>query len=138
MASETLIVDGWLASTLGGDATLLAAAPGGVHADVAPEGTASPWVVFFLVAAADASAVGAIRIMADLVYEVRVTGRDCGYAGLKTAANRIDALLHRATVTDADGKVLGCRREEVIRFSEQDGDRVYRHLGGQYRIYAQT
>jgi hypothetical protein len=136
---ESLIVDAWLATVLGGDATLLAAAPGGVHADVAPEGTASPWVVWFQVAGEDTRGMGAARIMADLLYEVRVTGRNCGYGALKAAANRVDALLHQAaTTTNADGTIIGCLREDTVRFSEQDGETIYRHLGGTFRVLAQA
>lgn len=140
--NEALIADGWLRATLGNDATLGAAAPGGVHADVAPAGVAddaskSPWVVWFLVSATDAMSMGSIRTVAELVYEVRATGRDCGYADLKAAANQLDVLLHRASGSTSDGTVVDCRREELVRFSEQDGERVYRHLGGQYRIWAQ-
>lgn len=136
MTIETLTVDAWLASKLN-DATLLAAAPGGVWADVAPEGTASPWVVFFLVAAADVNALGARRVLVDAVYEVRVTGVDVGYGALKTAANRVDALLQGASGTNSDGTVIGCQGVEPVRFMEQDGDRVYRHLGRQYQVLVQ-
>lgn len=139
---ESLIADQWLVGVLN-DATLLAAAPGGIHADVAPEGvsgspTQQPWVVWFQVSGLDVPGTGTRRIMADLVYEVRATGRNATYAALKVAANRIDALLHgKQAVALADGTMIGCVRVEPVRFTEQDGEVIYRHLGGQYRIYAQ-
>jgi hypothetical protein len=136
---ESLIADAWLEDVLTGDATLAAAVPGGWHADVAPEETDSPWGVWFQVSGVDVGNVGNGRIMADLVYEVRVTGRNCGYGALKAAADRMDGLLHKVKgVTLADGKMIGCERVEPVRFSEQDGAQVYRHLGGRYRVLTQA
>lgn len=138
MGHEALIADAWLEDVLTGDAELAAAVPGGWHADVAPEGTDAPWGVWFLVSGVDVGTVNNKRIMDDLVYEVRVTGRNCGYGALKAAANRVDGLLHGVkNVALADGSLIGCERVEPVRFAEQDGAQVYRHLGGRYRILAQ-
>lgn len=147
---ESLIADAWLATTLGGDATLAAAAPGGAWADVAPEGVSatplqtpmpSPWVVWFQTVGVDARPVGgaAPRMVTDLVYEVRVTGRACGYGELRTAANRLDALLEnrKNVAVPGLGTVIDCRRIEPVRFTENDGGVLYRHLGGQYAIKVQ-
>lgn len=145
MPSEPLIVDGWLDGLLRNDATLKAAAPGGVWADVAPEGSAtpipSPWVVWFQTVGVDARAVGSgPRIVTDLVFEVRATGRETTYGALKPAADRIDALIEnaRGAAVPGLGTVIDCHRVEPVRFTENDGGVLYRHLGGQYAIKVQA
>lgn len=142
---ESLIADAWLESVLRNDAPLKTAAPGGVWADVAPEGAAtpipSPWVVWFQTSGVDARAVGSgPRLVTDLVFEVRATGREANYATLKPAAERLDALLEaqRNVVVAGLGRVIECHRVEPVRFTENDGGVLYRHLGGQYAIKVQA
>lgn len=127
----------WLFNTLNGDATLTGLLAGGVKpGGSAPQGTPYPFATFQHQAGNDYAAVGAFRIWTNLVYLVKVVGRSADYQTLRTAVARIDALLHRASGTGADGTVWACVREQTIRMPEIVAGDQYRHDGALYRLYA--
>jgi hypothetical protein len=133
-------IEAWLKSRLAGDATLMALVTG-VFAFPAPEKAAFPYVVYQYQpdSSSDVLGVGATRIMVNAGYLVRVIGKDCGIEDLKTAADRMDALLHNYQLSDplpAGGGVMNCYREQPFALREVDEGIVYPHLGGFYRICA--
>lgn len=133
MGSEVVSGDEFIFQTLSGDAELGALIPGGVHSEVAPEGTASPWIVFQYLGGSDLRGVGTVRVYASGVWIVKVIGEGQSFADLAEAADRMDTVLHGSF----GGVVVACYREQPFRFAEVDGDRQYRHLGGNYRLLVQ-
>jgi hypothetical protein len=134
--SEVYLVDTWLYSVLHGDATLLAAVTG-IYADAAPPDAVFPFVVFALQAGADVGTVNGLRIMTRATYTVRVVTDKPGFGAITAAADRIDALLHRASATVTGGAIISCVRVEPLRYTELAAGKMYRHLGGFYEIQAQ-
>lgn len=120
----------WLYDRLTGDATLMAAVPGGVHEGIAPQGTAEPFIVFSLVSNADVNAVGQARVLTRCDWDVKVIAEASSYAGLADIADDIDTLLHDVV----DGSVVSCHRVSTIRYHEKSSGAEYRHVGGTYRV----
>ena len=135
--SETVAIDTWLYTVLHGDATLLAAAPGDVHADAAPRGSVFPLVIFALQDATDGMGVNGTRILTRATYIVKVVGQATGYKALDTAASRVDTLLHRASGSVVGGTIYSCVRTEPFQYREDLDGVEYRHLGGLYEIQVQ-
>jgi hypothetical protein len=123
-------------STLNGDATLTALVTG-VYIDLAPEGTAFPFVVFQEMSGRDLMEVGSNRIWTNFVYSVKVIGQTASFADLRTAVARVDVLLHKLSGTAASGTIHACIREQSVRLLElAPGGLQVRHSGGIYRLYA--
>ncbi len=146
MASETLGIDEWLQATLTGDATLtalLAAGAGSVFAEIAPQGSVMPYIVYRMIATTDVVTASAARIM---VTEQRLVEAICegqSYTPVKAIAERIDVLLQRkpdpgSTIagTWSGVTVLSSDRARISRLAENEDGRHYRRLGGIYNISA--
>lgn len=128
----------WVYTTLKNDATLAAQVPGGWHEHPAPEGTTFPYGTFQVQAGVeDIDAVGSRRIWEEVLLLVRVIREGRSTVALKTAADRMDTLLHRASGTTDQGRVLSCVRDGVFHLPELSQGKSYRHLGGFYRVLAQ-
>ena len=128
----------WLYARLTGDATLAAAVPGGWHEHPAPQGTAFRYGTFQVQAPPDdVVAVGAHRVLEDVLLLVRLIDQGRSVTALKPAADRLDTLLHRASGTTDAGRVISCVREGVFYLPEAIDGKHYRHLGGFYRVLAQ-
>jgi len=128
-------IEGWITGKLRNDATLMALVEG-VHAWPAPQSAAFPYIVFeFQPGSEDVNGVGGRRILVSAQYLVRVIGRECGIEDLKTAADRMDALLSGGIVPSSTG-VQSCYREQPFSMIEVDEGLRYPHLGGLYRILA--
>lgn len=135
---EILRIDQWLYATLSGDVTLMALVSG-VHNALASQGAALPYVVFNFQGGGDVRGVGPTRIMTSALYQVKAVGSGASYAGLKTAVDRIDVLLQGASGSVTDGWIYSCVREQPIAYVETTtGGAQFRHLGGFYRIVAQS
>ena len=134
---ELVIADTWLVATLSGDATIAAAATGGVHDGNAPQGTAAPYVIIAYQSGSDVVGLGGRRVLTNPLYLVKVVGQAESYADLQPIANRVDQLLHAATGTAAGGRVLSCVRETPVKYPETKNGIPYRHLGGLYRLQVQ-
>jgi len=109
---------------------------GRIYAYVAPSGAAYPLVVYSHQGSHDVRGVGPTRIMASMVYQVKVIGigSAAGFGAVKAVADRIDSLLHGASGSVVDGRVLSCVREQGISYVETSGSVAYSHLGGLYRL----
>ncbi len=136
---ETFRAEQWLYALLTGDGgaggvnTLVS---GRIYAYIATSGAVFPLVVYSHQGSRDVRGVGPTRIMASLVYQVKVIGKGsaAGFGAIKAVADRIDALLQGANGSVVDGRVLSCVREQGISYVEQDAVDVYSHLGGLYRL----
>jgi hypothetical protein len=135
--SETVVADTWLYGRLAGDAELMSGVTG-VFADVAPEGTAFPFVVFSFQSGRDTVGLGGTRIFTGATYQVKVISDKPSYGAIKALANRIDAVLHQASGAVADGTVISSVREEPVRYTETTAGKQFRHLGGLYRLQVQA
>lgn len=134
----------WVYGLLSTDAALaealgvpLSALPGRVWPDVAPSGTAAPWVVFSATDALDVLGIGAAaRVFTAAALNVRVVtiGRDPGAAS--PAARRLYALLHgnHNAPLVGGGTILTCRRTEALNYGETAGGIDYRHTGGLFAV----
>ena len=134
---ETVRVEQWLYQVLSSDAVLAGHVGGRIYSYVAPGDAAFPFIVYSHQASRDVLGVGPARIMANLLYQVKVIGVGSSVVPLKVIADRIDELLHGASGAVADGTVLACVREQPLSYVEVDEGVRYYHIGGLYRIYAQ-
>jgi hypothetical protein len=136
--AESTTIDLWLNTALSGDASLAAVVGTRIYSDLAPDGAALPMVVYQMQAANDLMTNGAARVWANTLFLVRGVAQRVSYDGdLITMANRIDAVLHGASGSNAEGNVWECVRERPFRLTEVGADgKQYRHLGGLYRILA--
>jgi hypothetical protein len=138
MADPTAICDAWLYTELTGDATLMALITG-VYADIAPEGTALPYVVFSLQTARDRMTIEGNTILTGGTYIVKAITDEPSYATVATIMARVHTLLHQANGTGAGGTVIECVRESVFHYVERvaETNKLYRHLGGLYTLLVQ-
>lgn len=137
--AEVNAIERWLYTVLSSDGALTAVVSTRIYADRIPQDVASPYpcVVFGHLSARDLMGVGAFRIWANSLYVIRAIDETESFAGnVKTAADRIDAVLHAASGSNVDGEIFACTRESPFRMSEETDGRVFQHLGGQYRILA--
>ena len=134
--AETLVAEQWLYTVLAADTALAAVVGTRIYAYIAPEGAAFPYVVYQNQAGRDIRGVGPLRIMANLLYVVKVVGQTNSFGALETAANRIDTVLQAASGTPTRGTVIACVREQPFALVESLDTGQYRHLGGIYRLWA--
>lgn len=119
MAVESERARDWVSNTLAADATFVAACPGGVWLDAAPEGTTtSPICVLTVRSAADLTTFNGVRVWSDALVDVKIAGPVSSYAAVLTAADRADTLLQRQRGGAGGGTVLGAWRQQVITMPE--------------------
>lgn len=154
MAEETDICASYLASTMAADtagagsldvlaAALVPSAPlitQRIYDSLADqEQDVYPVVVFSMQAALDDLALNnAKRVWASYLFQVKVIGKNHSYAQLSPIASRIDTLIHRGAGTVTGGAVIACTRDRTVRYPEPTDGVIYRHLGGVYRLIAQS
>jgi hypothetical protein len=92
----------WLYSTLANDATL-AALVSGVFRGLAPATAAVPYVIMSHQAGSDALNAFGVRVMSNLLYQVKAVGPGNIFTTLMSAAERIDKLLGGTTAGPAAG-----------------------------------
>jgi hypothetical protein len=105
-------------NALRGDATLTALLPAGangVHRQVAPVGTARPFLVLDVLSAVDApQAIGGARLWQDTLLLTKACGAGLGaWLVLRQIQDRIDALLQGLTVTVDGVLCVKFRRESA-------------------------
>lgn len=133
---ETNAAEGWMTTVLKADTALAAVVSTRVYNTLRTGPL--PCVLFQLQApGADLMVLGGTRVWTPLVYLVRGIAEQESYAGdLATIANRIDAVLHRASGSNAAGTVFSCVRIRAFQMPEVANGMQYRHLGGLYEIKA--
>lgn len=135
---EIVFVNQWLYTLLSGDATMTSLVGNRIYDSIAPVGVAFPLVLFNFQGGSDVSVVGGVRVMNSGLYQVKAVVQSGSNASALPIANRIDALLHRATGSAPGGLILASVREQPIAYPEVSKEGIqYRHLGGLYRVIAQ-
>lgn len=110
----------------------LAELPSRVWPDVAPEGTAGPWVVYNVTEPVDTLGIGpAPRLMSGVSLTVQVVDQARSYDALTDAARALYDVLHGALnqAVPGGGVVLTARRTNGVQYPEQTAGIEYRHLG---------
>lgn len=138
--NETIIADTWLYSVLSSDAATAAIVGTRIYGDIADQDAAYPYIVYQMQSPGnDVSVIGMHRIFATPLYLVRVIEATNGYSdNAIVVANRIDALLHRASGAVSGGYNIATNRERPFRLTEIANGRQVRHLGGLYRLRIQS
>jgi hypothetical protein len=137
---EQVAIQEFLFETLRDNSAVAAIVAARIYADRAPSDTTFPFVIIMEQAASpDVMGIGARRIMAGGLWQVKGIVQDASFGGtLASLAAAIDAALHRKAGTVDNGVVLACTRESTFRLAETGpGGEQYRHLGGLYRVLAQ-
>lgn len=140
---ETLVAERWLYNTLSLDATL-SGLVNGFFTELIPDHIVEAsrdnekYVVWSLRNARDVRALSAILIMSRLTYQVQVVAASQSGTALSVIAARINQLLDGQSGTATGGTIVCCFREQPVGFIENWEGKVYRHLGGTYRIDVQT
>lgn len=128
----------WISSLLSADATLLAAAPGGVHRDLAPPGTPSPYVIASIQSGNNKMTATAVRLWTDVLAQVKAVGPASSYAAIVAASARIDVLLNSSGIaTVTGGYILSSYQESPLAVSEIVAGEQWNNDGGLYRIAIQ-
>ena len=92
---ETAQAFQWVSTTMQGDATLMAAAIGGVYREYAPVDTVAPFALVSQQAGTDVLTVNAVRLFVDILLQIKAigpSGPGGNYGALVVIADRIDAL----------------------------------------------
>lgn len=137
--------EGWLYATLHADSTLETLVGGSGRAwlfntsggALVPTDAVYPLVTYQEQSGVDVMEVSSIRIMVNALYLVSVWGKTADFGDIKTAAARLDVLLHRTSGSTADGTVFGCRREDPFRQATTPNGVAFRRAGGIYRLFVQ-
>jgi hypothetical protein len=135
--TPTLVAEAWFDQVLLADADFVAASPGGLWNEVAPEDTRGVYTVTNLLHGDnDATATGDVY-GATLTYALRVWGQSENYADLVPAVRRVVALLHGASAVLADvGTVEACTWTNPIKLPLETDEtgRVWACLGAQFDV----
>lgn len=128
-------LDTAVAAALGADATLATLAPGGVWQDLAPADAREPVVVFSLEQGQDDYAMG--RRLERGRYRVLVAGTQPVAPSVRSAADRIDAVLQDTTLTVTGYTGVSLRRLSRAATVDVDGDDRYLVLTQTYELVAE-
>lgn len=135
--AELNAIDKFLYDQLAGDSALTDVVGQRIYGEMAPDEAAFPYVVYQFLTGNDLAVINGTRIWSNCTYMVKAIDEAQSYEGdLKTAAGRIDAVLHKQSGSNANGTVYSSVREQPYRMLEPDQGRQFRHLGGIYRILA--
>ncbi|MGA9994654.1 MAG: DUF3168 domain-containing protein [Pyrinomonadaceae bacterium] len=138
MALETIYTEKWLYDLFAGDDELFALIGNRFYAYRAPQGTVYPFVVYSFAGGYDVNTLNQTRVMARLLYTVKVIQRGARDAITRTAVNRVDELVGYQRHSVDAGYVFNSWREAIVSFDEIDArdSQRYEHIGGIYRIEA--
>jgi hypothetical protein len=125
-------------SKLAADSAFVALVGTKVYPDVAPQGTAHPFVIHQFLSAQDRGGVGErTRIFTRPVFLIKAVTLAGNYAQADQIADRIDEVFLGQKGTAESGQLIiqGCHRIQPIRYSEIISGVRYNHCGGQYRFF---
>lgn len=125
--------DRWLYEKLTTDSQLATLLGGRIFVDTAPQDTEYPFAVITAVSSVPVTNFYADRIMDNELWQVAVWDADGSYLTLEPIADRIRAVVHKAS---GDG-VIGATYEGSLRRSEEEGDRVFKAILLEFRLYTQ-
>jgi hypothetical protein len=105
-----------------------------IYRDVVPQAALLPAVTVTLVSATDTNTLGARRVFANTLVDVRVVSDGSVYGN--AIADRIDTVLQNVGGLKDTVHVVELRRESVQAFVENDSGKLYAHLISTYRSEA--
>lgn len=141
--SEQAMVDKWIKDRLSAHLPFNVISPGlttRIFSDYAPADALYPFIIFQVASPArDVRGVGVVRVMVDTIYIVKAVAQVASYDPLAPVAKEIDVAMTSPNVsTVGDGFVLSSMREEQFSMVEVEDGKQYRHLGGSFKIQAQS
>lgn len=129
----TLAADRWLYTTITGDSVLQAIIGNRVYADVAPQGTAYPVVIITFVSSRHIGNISQDRVYDDELWQITAWDDDPSYATLEQIADRIRAILHKASGSG----VIAAVYEGMRRINQIESGRIYKGIVLEVRIFVQ-
>jgi len=133
VSAETFTAADWIFDTLNADEDLA----GKVHHLIAPARATPPYVVYQEQSGIDVATANGSRIMANLLYLVRVISAGRSLESIKALANTVDELLQRASGSNASGEVISCTREGQTTRAYTASTGEYREIVFTFRLFAQ-
>lgn len=144
MSSEVFVGYAFLQSVIGGDATLLANAPGGFSRSLAPPEDGTPFVFAQHQAGTDMTTFNGVRVLSEQVFHIAVVGPSSQTAQIVAAVTRMDQLLGGTSGGPASGDVIvnsvtighvyACYREHPLSLAEVINGEDWDRTGGLYRM----
>lgn len=107
-----------------------------IFADLQPQPATWPAVVFGILSSPDTSANGGTRVLTRPLVLVRGVTEGHGQEMAEQIADAIDDALQAASghAVGAGAYIAGILREDAFDMVEESEGKVYRHLGGRYRV----
>jgi len=129
----------FLFGILSADSTLSGYAPGGGFRYLAPDGTATPfWIVGVQSPGQDSLTQQAVRLIANPLYLIKVSGPASEMQAIVNAASQIDVLLGGKqglrNQSIANGFIAACWRESPHLVDELVNGVVWSQVGGLWRM----
>lgn len=134
----------WLGATLKAGTALTTLLGGtAIYEDLAPNGVATPYVVYSHYDSGDAVAAYGGRAASWSQFTVKAVTRGPAYGSAAAIMGAVDALLHRKAGTVNSGSVpalyvLECVRGHEVRYAETEQGVRFVHYGAVYDIWAEN
>jgi len=146
MTHESLIANEWLYAVLANDATLAALVENNtktgdpnVYDTFGDADATYPLLAFEQVESSDEVAIGAIRVLSVITYEVVAVEQSENYTTNQAAiAARADVLLHGQQGTTDNGLIVSCVRSGPIAQRYVAEGLPFTRLGGKYTLRVQS
>lgn len=129
--------DRWLYEKLTTDSQLETSLGKRVFVDVAPQDTEYPFAVIAAISSVPVNNWSADRIMDNELWQVILWDDGASYSALETIADQVRAVIHKATSTSTATGIVGAVYEGSVRRSEEEGDRVFKAIILEFRLYTQ-
>lgn len=131
-------IDRFLYSTLTGNAALTALVGTGVYESVAPEGAATPFVVYGFHSATDVITMGGqFRAFTEPLYRIVAVNQEDGSDVVGQVADAIEAAvtgLQNVTLQPENLTIMGIYRKMPLRLIEEINGKRFSTVGGLFRL----
>jgi len=111
-------------------------ATGGVFNSLAPQGTATPFIVFQAMTKVDEYWNFAGGRGGSALYMVKAIDQSPWPKSAGDVDTQIDTVMQDASLSITGHALFVCRRESDIYLAEDQNGVIYQHIGGMYRIIA--
>lgn len=138
--AEAELINEWIRATLLAYTPLTDLVADRIHLELAPDATDYPFVIFNAQSPPRViRGVGLAVVMVDAVYQIKAVGRGDSYTQIAPIAAAIKSGIERSEYQAVpDGYVFTCSYERQVMYGEPKGQVQARHLGGEYRVFAQA
>lgn len=137
----TEIVEPWLYGVLSGDAQLMDMVDHRLINASSDETTEAGWdayLEFSFVSSRDIRGAGLHRVQVDSIYLVKAVVKGGSYDPATAIMSRATRLLETPETVSTPGGDITCTRETITQYPELQDGTQYRHLGGSFRIRANS